>query len=135
MRARLVLITALCGAVFLAGACQQDTAGPRHTGASASGSQQTTTEATSTTASPTSTTASPTTVRKVFDHQAMETSVLRVLADDYGIDRVQQVTCPPGKEVVDGSTFQCTAVIGGEAKRIKITVRGNDGEYMVSGPG
>ena len=137
MRARLVLITALCGAAFLAGACQQDTAGSQHTDASDTSGPQRSASADSTSGtafSTTSTSASATSVRTVFDRQAMQTSVLRLLEDDYGIDGVQQVTCPPGEEAVDGNTFQCTAVIDGEAKQVEITVAGDEGEYVVSRP-
>lgn len=137
MRARLVLITALCGAAFLVGACQADTAGSEHTAGpdTSSPRERSSTENTSSAASATtSTTASPTTVRTVFDRQDMQTTVLRLLEDKYGIHGVQQVSCPPGEEVVEGNTFECTAVIDGETKQVEITVAGDDGLYVVSRP-
>lgn len=131
-----MLITALCGAAFLTGACQQDTAGSRQTGAPGTPDPQrsTSAETTSTASSTSSTSAGASSVRTMFDRKAMQTSVLRLLEDDYGIDRVQQVTCPRGEEVVDGNTFQCTAVIDGKAKQIEITVTGDEGQYVVSHP-
>lgn len=140
MRARLVLITALCGAAFLTGACQQDTADSRYTdGPDTSGQQRSTSaESTTGTTSSASSTASTgttaTSVRTVFDPRAMQTAVLRLLEDDYGIDRVQQVTCPPGQEVVDGNTFPCTVVVDGEVRQVEVTVVGDEGEYVVSRP-
>lgn len=87
----------------------------------------------STTEKPTSG-AEPTSVRTVFDHHEMETSVLRVLTDTYHIDGVERVSCPPGQEVVDGATFHCTALVDGTEKQVTITVRGTKGEYAVSRP-
>lgn len=137
MRARLVLITALCGAAFLVGACQSDTAGSGRgeTPGTSSPRQRISSEtARSAVSSGASTTASPSTVRTVFDRATMQTSVLRLLADDYGIRGVQQVSCPPGEEVADGNTFECTAVIDGEARQVRISVTGDEGEYVVARP-
>lgn len=135
MRARTVLIVTMSAAVVLAPACQPngDAGGGRNTGTPSSPPSTTTATATSSVrSSDTSTTSTP--VRTVFDREQMQTSVLRVLADVYGIDGIEMVTCPSGQEVVDGATFQCTVVINGVDKQVTITVRGNDGKYVVSRP-
>ena len=119
----------LCGAALLASACQQQS-GPETADPMSTPSLRPATSTTEASAS----SAEPTTARTVFDRQDMQTSVLRMLADVYHIDGIQEVSCPPGREVVDGATFQCTVMINGAEKQVTITVRGTDGEYVVSRP-
>lgn len=135
MRAPFVLITALLGVALLTGGCQSDTGqrGTRAPGTSLPNRSDSGTAGTSGTYE-TSGVAESSTVRRVFDHKAMATSVRRVLSDDYDIADVGEVTCPAGENVTEGNTFRCTTSIDGDEQQVEITVRGDDGEYVVSHP-
>lgn len=138
MRAPLVLLAALCGAVFVTGACQSEsdrqqrdasveTADVHSTGSRDRGNAGT--GVTSGTPTPTTTE-----MHRVFDHVAMASAVQRVLANDYDVDGLGRVTCPEGEEVVDGNTFDCDVFIDGDEQPVEITVRGDDGKYVVAAP-
>jgi hypothetical protein len=44
------------------------------------------------------------------------------------------VTCPSGKRVDVGSTFECTVQIGDDPKTVSITVTSEEGDYEVGMP-
>lgn len=71
--------------------------------------------------------------KKVFDSSAVQDGVKSVLHDDYQLD-VTAVSCPSGQEVKAGTSFTCTATIGGQRKQVQVTVRSDDGKYEVGQP-
>ncbi|WP_199442024.1 DUF4333 domain-containing protein [Umezawaea beigongshangensis] len=71
---------------------------------------------------------------KVFDTTSVQNGVVSILKNDYKIDDVESATCPAEQEVKPGATFECTAKVGGEDKKVKITVKTDDGEYEVGQP-
>jgi hypothetical protein len=71
---------------------------------------------------------------KVFDQTAVQNGVVGVLKDDYKIKDVESATCPADQAVKPNTTFECTAKVGGEDKKVKITVKTDDGEYEVGQP-
>lgn len=71
---------------------------------------------------------------KVFDHRAMEESVRTLLAHDYRLVGVDQVSCPREQGVTEGATFDCQATVSGKPARVAITVTDADGEYQVAMP-
>jgi hypothetical protein len=73
-------------------------------------------------------------VTKVFDNQAVQTGVTKVLTQNYKIAGVTGVTCPAQQEVKDGLTFECTANVAGKPVRVPITVKGTGGNYEVGTP-
>jgi hypothetical protein len=44
------------------------------------------------------------------------------------------VTCPSGKRVEVGNTFDCTVQIGEDPKTVSITVTSEKGDYQVGTP-
>nr|WP_246361065.1 DUF4333 domain-containing protein [Haloechinothrix aidingensis] len=70
----------------------------------------------------------------VFDDAAVQDDVHTVLAEDYGIDDLDVVTCPPQQVVAKGNTFTCTAVISGAERSVPITVTSDEGSYTVGRP-
>ncbi|MFD2395845.1 DUF4333 domain-containing protein [Prauserella oleivorans] len=73
-------------------------------------------------------------VPRVFDARTMQASVARILTQSYRVEGVEAVSCPPRQPVEAGLTFDCTAVIAGEAQRVPITVLGRNDEYEVGYP-
>ncbi|HWD02471.1 MAG TPA: DUF4333 domain-containing protein [Amycolatopsis sp.] len=71
---------------------------------------------------------------RVFDAEAMDAAVAKILTGTYGLRDVGAVSCPDRQAVTDGSEFQCTVEIAGELKRVPITVTGTDGDYRVDPP-
>lgn len=70
----------------------------------------------------------------VFDQNAVQDGVRRILSDEYG-QSPQQVSCPADQEVQTGARFTCQATIDGEQRDVNITVRTDAGEYEVARPG
>jgi hypothetical protein len=73
-------------------------------------------------------------VTKVFDNQAVQTGVTKILTQNYKIAGVTGVTCPAQQEVKDGVTFECTANVAGKPVSVPITVKGTGGNYEVGAP-
>lgn len=69
----------------------------------------------------------------VFDQNAVQSGVQRILTQEYG-QPAQQVTCPPAQEVRPGATFTCQAIIDGQSRDVRITVKSDAGEYEVARP-
>lgn len=69
-----------------------------------------------------------------LDNSAVQSGVQKVLKDSYGIDDVQNVSCPSGQEVTVGKTFTCSLKVGGEQKSVTIKVTKSDGTYEVGRP-
>ncbi|WP_146240018.1 DUF4333 domain-containing protein [Prauserella flavalba] len=136
MRVRAVLLVMMAGAALLLGAC--DSGGEEPATPAESSETSATSEAASSSEAATSTAVSTTTslapVTKVFDAEAMQASVQQILTQSYRVEGVERVTCPPDQPVEVGLTFDCTAVIAGEPKRVQITVKSEDDEYEVGYP-
>ncbi|WP_019813235.1 DUF4333 domain-containing protein [Saccharomonospora saliphila] len=79
-------------------------------------------------------TTGPSPVSKVFDADTMRESVRSVLTGSYELDGVERVDCPSGRPVEAGTTFDCTAVVDGQTRRVPITVSDDDGRYEVGYP-
>ncbi|BAW06955.1 membrane protein [Nocardia seriolae] len=69
-----------------------------------------------------------------LDNKAVQTGVQKVLKDSYGIDDVQDVSCPSGEKVQVDKTFDCTLKVGGESKKVTIKITKDDGTYEVGRP-
>ncbi|MQY17246.1 DUF4333 domain-containing protein [Nocardia macrotermitis] len=69
-----------------------------------------------------------------LDSSAVQSGVQKVLKDSYGIDDVQNVSCPAGQEVKVGKTFTCSMKVGGEQKSVTIKITKSDGTYEVGRP-
>lgn len=72
----------------------------------------------------------------VFDEAALEgpEGVRKILVDDYMMENVEAVDCPPDQEVRDGARFTCTVTQGGGELVVEITITSNTGEYRVGLP-
>lgn len=139
---RTVLWVLWAGVVPLLGACGGADVGsggpvtstPATTTGTASADRTVPTGSTGSTDTTTEDPAGVSPVPKVFDETSMRKSVRSVLVDGYDIDAVQRVSCPPKQPVRAGTTFDCTAVIGGETKQVPITVENARGRYQVGYP-
>ncbi|WP_030518113.1 DUF4333 domain-containing protein [Nocardia sp. NRRL WC-3656] len=69
-----------------------------------------------------------------LDNKAVQDGVQKVLKDSYGIDDVQNVSCPSGQKVEVGGTFDCTLKVGGEQKKVTVKITKDDGTYEVGRP-
>lgn len=76
--------------------------------------------------------------KTTFDNNAVQTDVQKILTDapdaGFGLSDVGSVTCPSGQEVTAGHTFSCDVSVGGEAKKVTITVKDDTGTYEVGYP-
>ena len=72
--------------------------------------------------------------KKVFDADSVEWGVSEILTEEYKIPDVQSVQCPANQPAKVGRTFECTVLIGGKSKKVKITPKSGDGEYEVGQP-
>jgi len=73
-------------------------------------------------------------VTTVLDTQSAQSSIARVLTEDFGVTGVSTVECPSQIEVSDGATFTCQAVINGSVTSVTSTFTGDDGSYTVGPP-
>lgn len=73
-------------------------------------------------------------VTKVFDNAEVQKGVVSILKNDYKIPDVESASCTGEHTVKVGATFECTAKVGGNDKKVKITVKTADGEYEVGQP-
>ncbi|GAA5154986.1 DUF4333 domain-containing protein [Amycolatopsis dongchuanensis] len=71
-------------------------------------------------------------ITKVLDQTAVQNGVKQMLAT-YG-DTATAVSCPPDQEVKAGTTFTCTATIGGRQRQVTVTVQDGNGNYQVGHP-
>ncbi|TCO60446.1 DUF4333 domain-containing protein [Actinocrispum wychmicini] len=75
--------------------------------------------------------ASTPSTQRVFDEKAVEQGVRQILRDQYG-ETPTNVTCPRNQVVKVGTVFTCTLRVNGEPRKVRITVRSDQGEYEVS---
>jgi hypothetical protein len=69
-----------------------------------------------------------------LDQKATEDGVERIVTDSYGAENVSGVTCPSGQEVKAGTSFQCDLKIDGEATKVTVLVKDDNGLYEVNPP-
>ncbi|MFC9999800.1 DUF4333 domain-containing protein [Nocardia sp. NPDC127526] len=74
------------------------------------------------------------TAKDQLDNKAVATGVQKVLKDSYGIEDVQDVSCPSGQKVEVDKTFECSLKVGGESKKVTIKITKDDGTYEVGRP-
>lgn len=70
----------------------------------------------------------------MFDSAVMQKSVKAILTEEYLVEDLHGVTCPSGKRVKVGSSFDCTVRIGDDQKTVAITVTSEKGDYQVGMP-
>jgi len=70
-------------------------------------------------------------VQKVFDAEAMNRDVQRVLTDNYGVEGVESVSCPEDQPVTVDETFTCDVTVDGGQQQVTITVKSEDARYQV----
>ncbi|WAL63306.1 DUF4333 domain-containing protein [Amycolatopsis cynarae] len=68
-------------------------------------------------------------VSHVLDATAVQNGVKDMLSQ-YGTP-ADSVSCPPDQPVKAGTTFTCTATIGGQQQKVLVTVKDKDGNYQV----
>ena len=73
-------------------------------------------------------------VTKVFDNAEVQKGVVSILKDEYKIPDVESASCNGEHQVKVGATFDCTVQVGGNEKKVKVTVKTADGEYEVGQP-
>ncbi|GAA2813636.1 DUF4333 domain-containing protein [Crossiella cryophila] len=71
----------------------------------------------------------------VFDQDRLEFGVRSVLVDRYEVTGLDIVRCPSGQPIEDARIFSCLAVLSGESKQVRVTVRGANGTFEVDRPG
>jgi hypothetical protein len=84
--------------------------------------------------SPKSSSSSLTPVGKVFDRQALQDGVYKVLTEAYQLEDVSGISCPANQPVKPDSTFSCGVTVGTEQKHVEIVVRDDQGQYQVGAP-
>lgn len=76
--------------------------------------------------------------KTTFDNGKVAAGVTKVLTDPtpggYGQTGVSNVNCPADQPVKSGTSFTCTATIGGASKSITIKVKDDKGTYEVGIP-
>ncbi|MEO7127174.1 MAG: DUF4333 domain-containing protein [Nakamurella sp.] len=77
----------------------------------------------------------------VFDQVAVQKGVTTILTNaptanpaGYGLDGVQDVTCPSGVAVKASETFTCTLTMDGASKSVVVTIVDDSGTYKVGLP-
>ena len=71
---------------------------------------------------------------KTISQDAVQDGVRQVLTEDYQASDVSAVSCPSGQLVEEGSSFDCTATVGGQEQTVTVTFLDDDGTYEVSRP-
>ncbi|GAA5052808.1 hypothetical protein GCM10023318_25930 [Nocardia callitridis] len=74
------------------------------------------------------------TAKDKLDQAAVQDGVQKVLSESYGIQDVNNVSCPADKEVAVDASFECTLDVSGEAKKVTIKITKDDGTYEVGRP-
>jgi hypothetical protein len=73
-------------------------------------------------------------VTRVFDPEAVQTGVTKILTEDYAAGGVADVRCPTDVRVVAGATFTCDATVDGDPVKVPVRVTDGDGGYEVGRP-
>jgi hypothetical protein len=70
----------------------------------------------------------------VLEQQSLEDGVVKVLNENYGEPDVKNAQCPANEAAANGTTFDCTVTIGGQAKKVTVRVLNDRPEYEVGAP-
>jgi hypothetical protein len=70
----------------------------------------------------------------VLDQQSLQDGVVKVLNENYGEPDVKNAQCPANEAAANGTTFDCTVTIGGQAKKVTVRVLNDRPEYEVGAP-
>ncbi|WP_083884096.1 DUF4333 domain-containing protein [Nocardia higoensis] len=89
-------------------------------------------EITVATEAPASTTLAP--EIDTLDQTAVQSGVVTVLTDSYGLTGVSDASCPSGQAVVVGLRFTCSVTVSGDPMSVSVTITSTDGVYEVSRP-
>ena len=73
-------------------------------------------------------------VTKVFDGNALQTGVTKILTEDYGLANVSGVNCAQNIKVTQGATFTCSANVDGKPVTVPVRVTSSAGDYEVGRP-
>ena len=69
-----------------------------------------------------------------FEQAAVEAQVEQVLADDYGLAEVSEVSCPAEVKPEQATSFECTYTLNGSTQSVPVTVGSDDGQLLVGSP-
>lgn len=69
-----------------------------------------------------------------LDRKSVQDGVVRVLNESYGEPDVKNVQCPSGQPIENGVTFDCSADLSGQPKKITIRVLNTSPEFEVGAP-
>ncbi|HEY2058825.1 MAG TPA: DUF4333 domain-containing protein [Amycolatopsis sp.] len=69
-----------------------------------------------------------------LEQKSLQDGVSRVLNQNYGEPDVQNVQCPSGESVANGTTFDCSVQVGGQPKKVTVRVLNDKPEYSVGAP-
>jgi hypothetical protein len=69
-----------------------------------------------------------------LEQNSLQNGVSKVLQENYGEHDVRDMSCPAGREIKTGTTFDCTAQVAGVPKQITVRVLNNAPEYEVGAP-
>ncbi|MBE1498934.1 hypothetical protein H4696_006034 [Amycolatopsis lexingtonensis] len=70
----------------------------------------------------------------VLEQQSLQDGVVKVLNENYGEPDVKDAQCPANEAAQNGTTFDCTVTIGGQAKKVTVRVLNDRPEYEVGAP-
>jgi hypothetical protein len=69
-----------------------------------------------------------------LEQKSLQDGVSKVLTESYGEHDVRAVQCPDGQEIKTGITFDCSADVGGQPKKVTVRVLNTNPEYEVGAP-
>jgi hypothetical protein len=69
-----------------------------------------------------------------LEQNSLQDGVSKVLQENYGEHDVREISCPSGREIKSGTTFDCTAKVAGAPKKITVRVLNDAPEYEVGAP-
>ena len=69
-----------------------------------------------------------------LDQAAAEAGVEEIVTGTYGASSVSDVSCPSGKSIEKGASFDCSLQVDGIARTVTLTFTDDDGTYEVSRP-
>jgi hypothetical protein len=72
--------------------------------------------------------------KPVFDNQAVQVGIVKILKENYQVDNVGDATCAGEHAVKENTSFDCKVTVDGEEKNVKITVKNSKGDYEVGQP-
>jgi hypothetical protein len=69
-----------------------------------------------------------------LEQKSLQDGVSKVLTESYGEQDVRAVQCPDGQEIKTGNTFDCSAEVGGQPRKVTVRVLNTNPEYEVGAP-